>query len=287
MTLRVVHDAARGWAGVQRSVACRADRWAVGRVRDLATKESKPDEHTRSGIVDAFMALYQPYDHQTPPPHPEVRAAIIDQFNRLYYHSSQETWRGTHYRGVHVQMCPADLWAYQELLFEVRPELVIETGTAFGGSAYFLGDLCDTLGQGQVLSIDIAGRDDRPHHDRVTYLTGSSVAPDIVKRVTDLVPDHGAVMVILDSDHTAPHVLRELDAYAPLVTENSYAIVEDTNISGHPSLPSFPPGPMEAVEQFIPLHPEFVVDRRPERFMMTFNPCGYLRRVPIGHGGEH
>ena len=86
-------------------------------------------------------------------------------------------------------------------------------------------------------------------------------------------------MVILDSDHSEAHVTRELEILSPYVTAGSYLIVEDTNINGHPTYPSFGPGPFEALERFLPAHPEFVVDSSREKFLMTFNPGGFLRRL--------
>jgi cephalosporin hydroxylase len=89
----------------------------------------------------------------------------------------------------------------------------------------------------------------------------------------------GTVMVVLDSDHSAAHVLDELRAYAPLVTPGSYLVVEDTNINGHPVFDSFGPGPTEAVTKFLDESSAFVVDRSREKFLLTFNPSGWLRRV--------
>jgi cephalosporin hydroxylase len=86
-------------------------------------------------------------------------------------------------------------------------------------------------------------------------------------------------MVILDSDHSQSHVEKELKLFAPLVTLNSYLIVEDTNINGHPAYPSFGPGPYEAVETFLRTNDNFEVDSSREKFLMTFNPKGYLKRV--------
>ena len=236
------------------------------------------DPRLEVAVVRAFEGLYQPSEEQDLPS-PEVRTAIVDQFSRLYYHDSQRTWRETWYRGVAIRKCPLDLWIYQELIHEVQPDLIIEAGTAFGGSAYFLGDLCDTLGSGQVVSIDIHLEPDLPQHPRVTYLEGSSVDPQIVSQVAGRVPPGGTVLVILDSDHAQAHVVAEMQAYSPLVTAGSYVVVEDTNVHGHPALPSFPAGPMEAVQQFLAGTDEFVVDRSREKFLTTFNPSGYLRRV--------
>jgi cephalosporin hydroxylase len=99
-----------------------------------------------------------------------------------------------------------------------------------------------------------------------------------VARVRDFVEDREPVVVILDSDHGKDHVLEELRRYAPLVTSGSYLIVEDTNINGHPVLPDFGPGPMEAVETFLSESDDFSVDTTREKLMLTFNPRGYLRR---------
>jgi len=110
------------------------------------------------------------------------------------------------------------------------------------------------------------------------YLTGSSTDPQIVSTIRAQLSATDRVMVILDSDHAQAHVRAELDVYAPLVTSGCYLIVEDTNVNGHPVYPLHGPGPMEAVNDFLPAHPEFEVDRNCERFMLTFNPNGYLRR---------
>ncbi|MDP8932026.1 MAG: cephalosporin hydroxylase family protein [Actinomycetota bacterium] len=228
----------------------------------------------------SFRALYDG-DLDTPP-RAAVRKTIIEQFQRLYYHSADTTWRDTWYRGVRVWKCPLDLWLYQEILHDVRPALIVETGTAFGGSAYFLGDVCELLGRGQVVSIDIRPQPDRPEHSRVTYLTGSSTAPEIVARVRALLPAERAdssVLVILDSDHARDHVLAELRAYGPMVTVGSYAIVEDTIVNGNPLYPSFGPGPMEAVDAYLAETEVFVVDESKHKFLQTFNPRGYLRKV--------
>jgi cephalosporin hydroxylase len=86
-------------------------------------------------------------------------------------------------------------------------------------------------------------------------------------------------LVVLDSDHSEAHVSRELELLSPWVTVGSYLIVEDTNINGHPTFHTFGPGPFEAVATFLDKHPEFVVDPSREKFLMTFNPCGFLKRV--------
>ena len=263
---------------IHRWLEASIDRLAVARARETPGERPDSEDERTASVCRAFVALFQPQREGDLPP-AAVRSAIVEQFHRLYYHDSASTWRNTTYRGVGTQKCPLDLWIYQELLSRIRPELIIETGTNLGGSAYFLADLCETLGVGEVLTIDIEDRPGRPVHDRITYLQGSSVDPAIVERVAARRPPRNPVLVILDSDHTCSHVLAELETYAPMVTEQSYLIVEDTNVSGHPALPIYPAGPMEAVDLFLADHPEFVVDRDQEKFLMTFSPSGYLRRL--------
>jgi cephalosporin hydroxylase len=139
--------------------------------------------------------------------------------------------------------------------------------------------MCDLLGRGTVITIDIAESSDRPEHGRVNYLLGSSTDTRLVERVQGLIPPEAAVMVILDSDHAKEHVLRELQLYGELVTPGNYLVVEDTNVNGHPVRPDFGPGPMEAIEDFLAATDRFDVDSDREKFFMTFNPAGYLRCV--------
>jgi cephalosporin hydroxylase len=200
---------------------------------------------------------------------------VINGFHRAYYDS--RVWTTTAWLSVPTQKCPLDLWIYQELLTEFAPDLIVETGTADGGSALFLANVCDLLSNGRIVTIDVLHAK-RPAHPRVRYLTGSSIEPGIVAAIRHEAQDAASVLVVLDSDHSASHVLAELDAYAPLVTPGSYLIVEDTNVNGHPVLPEHGPGPAEALQNWLPDHPDFEVDRGREKFGMTFNPGGYLRR---------
>jgi cephalosporin hydroxylase len=204
--------------------------------------------------------------------------ATVARFHRLYYDENDRTWSNTTWLGVRVFKCPLDLWIYQELIGRIRPDLVVETGTAAGGSALFFASCLDLVGNGRVLTVDVADRSDRPEHDRITYLTGSSVSAEVLDAVSAAAATAESVMVILDSDHSAAHVLQELRLYAPLVTSGSYLIVEDTNVNGHPILPSFGAGPHEAVETFLAEESTFIRDLECEKFFMTFNPGGYLRR---------
>jgi cephalosporin hydroxylase len=209
---------------------------------------------------------------------------VIDQFHTLYYDRNEQTWGNTFWLGHRVLKCPLDLWSYQEIVYEVQPELIIETGTYQGGSALFLASICDFLGRGQVLTIDVDRRDDRPRHARITYLTGSSTSNAILRRVRQRAKGASRVLVILDSGHAKKHVLAELHAYAPLVTPGSYVIVEDTNLNGRPVEIDHGPGPAEAVAEFLEGNDAFVRDESREKFMLTFNPGGYLKKRETAPG---
>lgn len=203
--------------------------------------------------------------------------SIADRFHELYYDSW--VWRHTYWMGVQTLKCPLDLWIYQEILFELRPQFIIECGTAAGGSALFLASMCDLLDEGRIVTVDIEADPNRPAHSRITYLQGSSTAESIVGEIKKIVGDDSPVMVILDSDHSREHVLQELRLYSGIVTEGSYLIVEDTNINGHPVLELHGAGPMEAVETFLNETDDFAFDREREKFFLTFNPKGYLKKL--------
>ena len=202
------------------------------------------------------------------------------RFHRLYYEVGKRggTWKDTRWLGVVAYKSPLDLWVYQEILHEVRPQLIVETGTAHGGSALYLASICDLLGDGEVVTIDVA-EGERPAHPRISYLRGSSVSGDVVAAVRARAEGRSPVMVVLDSDHREDHVLGELRAYADLVTPGSYLIVEDTSVNGNPVEPAFGPGPMEAVRTFLREDRRFEVDRTREKLLMTFNPGGFLKRI--------
>jgi cephalosporin hydroxylase len=200
-------------------------------------------------------------------------------FSRYFYTRADLTWNNTAWLGVPLWKNPLDLWVYQEIIWEVKPALIIETGTWRGGSAFYFASLLDLIGDGKVITIDHSPGKGRPEHPRVEYITGSSIAPEIFELVASRVAAaDGPVLVILDSNHRQEHVAAELEKYPSWVTPGSYLIVEDTNINGHPVNPFFGPGPMEAVNDFLPRHPEFEVDSTREKYMVTHNPRGYLRR---------
>jgi cephalosporin hydroxylase len=204
--------------------------------------------------------------------------AVTKAFALNYHAAEKTTWNNTFWQGHAVQKNPMDLWVYQEIVHEVKPDVIVETGTYKGGSALYFAHLLDALGKGRVVTIDIEAFPGRPSHTRIDYLIGSSVDQKTVADVARRIPPGGTVMVSLDALHTRDHVLQELKLYAPLVTRGSYLVVDDTDFNGHPILPKFGPGPWEAVEEFLRSHAEFQPDRAREKFKLTWNPRGYLRR---------
>ena len=204
---------------------------------------------------------------------------VLDAYHIWYNKNDHSTYNNTHWLGFETQQCPLDMWVYQEMLAEVKPDVMIEAGTYMGGSAYFFASIFDLLKHGRVITVDIEDLPGKPQHDRITYLLGSSTSDEIVGKIKGLIRPGERVMVILDSDHHKAHVLEEMKRYSPLVSPGSYLIVQDTHFNGHPILPKFGPGPMEAIEEFLQTNSEFRPDRSREKFGMTFNPGGFLKRV--------
>lgn len=186
----------------------------------------------------------------------------------------QTTWLG-----VPIWQSTLDLWTIQETIVEVRPALLIETGTNRGGSALFYGGVMDLLGVGRVITIDV----ERLHeidHPRIEFVLGSSTASEVVEHVRHAAAQaDGPVMVILDADHSRQHVAAELELYGPLVTPGSYLLSQDGVIDQLMMFRGSRPGPLSANESFLAAHPEFEHDRaRNERFLVTQHPAGWLRR---------
>jgi cephalosporin hydroxylase len=228
-------------------------------------------------VANAFRAIADA-DLDGRRPAPAVRRAVVDQFHRLYYHSAKQTWKNTRFLGVPVWKSPLDLWLYQELIHELRPDVVIEAGTKFGGSAYYFARLFDLIGHGQVITVDVEEQPGRPEHPRITYLNGSSTDPALAEHITGLVGD-GKPLVVLDSAHRRDHVLAELRLWSPHVPVGSYIVVEDGHADGHPVTTRIGRGPWDAVERFLAENDAFEIDESKHKFFMTFNPRGYLRRV--------
>ena len=184
--------------------------------------------------------------------------------------------------GLTTGKCPLDMWVVQEILFETRPDLIIEFGTAAGGSALFMAQMCEVMGTGNVVTVDTKQALHLRKHERLTYVHGNVLDPEIRKLLEGMMkssPVTPRVMLILDDDHHEDHVTKELEMYCDLVSPGCYLIVEDTNINGHPVFPEFGPGPAEALVPFLEKHKEFAPDYSRQKFLMSCHPGGYLRRL--------
>jgi cephalosporin hydroxylase len=203
---------------------------------------------------------------------------------------------------------PQDIVAMQELIWQVRPDLIIETGIAHGGSLIFsasmlaLLDMCDAIETGEwicpkqsrrkVLGIDIdirshnrAAIEAHPMASRIKMIQGSSIAPEVIDQVQQVAKGFGRILVCLDSNHTHDHVFAELEAYAALTSEGSYCVVFDTVVEDMPAEMfhdrPWGPGnsPKTAVRAYLKDHPEFEIDKSIQhKLQITVAPDGYLRR---------
>ena len=194
---------------------------------------------------------------------------------------------------------PQDVVAMQELVWAVKPDLIVETGIAHGGSLILWASLlelnaaCGGPQDARVVGVDIeirahnrAAIEAHPMYRRITMFEGSSVDPAVIADVRDAAAGCERVLVCLDSNHTHTHVLAELDAYAPLTTVGSYCVVFDTVIEDLPAgmYPDRPWGPGDnpktAVRDYLRSHPEFEVDQRfDDKLLISVAPGGYLRRL--------
>lgn len=186
---------------------------------------------------------------------------------------------------------PTDIVAMQELLWDLQPDVVIETGIAHGGSLVLSASILELIGKGRVIGVDIeirphnrAAIEAHPLKKRIELIQGSSIAPETVQAVRQSVGDAKTVMVVFDSNHTHAHVLQELDLYGPLVTPGSYMVVHDGAQEWVWDIPRAKPdwkgnGPLDAIADFIAVNKQFRSDMRYTRFKITSSPNGYLRRL--------
>lgn len=210
---------------------------------------------------------------------PAELAAVDDAITKFHLVSYEHgALYDTFWLGRPIQKLPADCWVYQELIHELRPDVIVECGTYLGGSTLFFAHLCDLLGHGRVVTIDLEDRA-ALRHPRVTAVVGDSTSAEVLARVRTEVRGAVRVVVVLDSDHSADHVARELRAYREFVTVGSYLVVEDSNVNGHPVMPDHGPGPMEALREFLAEDRSFVSDRTREKFLLTYFPEGWLRKI--------
>jgi len=190
--------------------------------------------------------------------------------------------KDTTWMGVPMLKSPLDSWIYQELLYRLRPEVVVEIGSWAGGSTLYFAHLLDLLGQGQIVSVDSSRAEYRVEHDRIVEVTGDSADPVVVDEVARRSRGR-RTLVVHDGDHSRAAVLRDLRAYADIVSVGSYFVVEDGIVDHFPVGSALHPaklgdGPLRAIEDFLRDDDRFEVDAACERYGITWNPNGYLRR---------
>ena len=204
----------------------------------------------------------------------------VDEFHKMY--ENNRIWERNYWLGSGCWKLPFDAFIIQEILYQTRPEYIIETGTGRGGSALFYAGICELLGEGKVITIDIKNDLDNNNQfhweDRITYLHGSSTNKIVYDKVFDICKGKRN-LVILDSWHSYEHVCKELEIYEQLVPIDSYLIVEDTHVSDHPVSWLHGKGPYEAVDWFLTIGDDFERSYWAEKHLMTFNPGGFLRRT--------
>lgn len=198
---------------------------------------------------------------------------------KWYYETN--VWKNLQYRGVRISKLPLDLWNYQEIIFENDIHWVLETGTCHGGSALFFADLLSAGGrEGCVITMDITHEVLHPAaaaHPRIRLLLGDSARDSTRQQVLTQLPEErsGGLLLVLDSDHAAAHVSRELELWVPILRPGDYLVVEDTIVNGHPVRPEFGPGPLEALESFVARNPGLL---RPDALRESKFGCSFAAR---------
>lgn len=213
---------------------------------------------------------------------PEYRAAWGQSLADWDIYLRSQMFDKTHYRGIPIWKNPLDLWIFQEIVHETQPRIIVEIGSRFGGTTLFLADLLELRGgDGVVISVDIDRDGYRAEHNRIRTITGSSMDSSVVAQVKSMC-DRKEVMFVHDGDHRRQSVLADLNSYSPLVGVGQYFIVEDGSMDlfwpgRGPG--SYSDGPLLAIDDFLQTNQDFVVDDSKERYIVTENPKGYLRRI--------
>jgi cephalosporin hydroxylase len=210
------------------------------------------------------------------PPTPLGRSLDMSLREWIEYYQGDLVTKQVHYRGVPTWKNVFDLWVIQEIIHDTQPEIVVEIGCKFGGTTLWLSDMMKTVASGSVISVDL----NRPRialPENVQFLEGDSIAPGTVAHVASLRGDQ-RTMLLADGNHAADHVFQELLRYGPMVALGCYFVVED-GIVDVMDWPQYQPGPLVAVQRFLSENSSFVKDERREKFILTYAPGGFLKRV--------
>ena len=208
---------------------------------------------------------------------------IFNGYHEWYYNSN--VWQTTTFMGIKCQKSVSDLWNYQEIIYNLKPSLIVEGGTANGGSALYFSLILKTLTpMSKVLSVDIDHSivaESVKTNGHIEFLTGKVTDEYTLSRIKELRTIlNGPLFIILDDDHSKSNVLAEMKALRNILTSGDYLVVEDSNINGHPVLPTWGEGPMEAIDEYFQIYPnDYTRDIiREEKFGFTFAPKGFLIR---------
>jgi len=218
---------------------------------------------------------------------------IIKRFNDIY--AKSEVWHHTTWLGVLSVQTPCDNWIMQEIIYEIKPDFIIETGTFLGGSSLYYASVLEHVNKnGKVLTVDIKDSRDKKVleselcKERVEFIKGDSVSKEVIDIISERVKNH-RVLVTLDSLHTKDHVLKELKVYSQFVSPGSYIVVQDTYWDLMPRSMKkeliargwsvSTQGPLEAIKEFLRTNNKFEIDKSREKFLLTWYPSGYLKRM--------
>lgn len=208
---------------------------------------------------------------------------FFTEYHKWYYNT--EVWKRQYWRGVEVQKFIFDVWNYQEIIFDLKPDLILEIGTYKGGSALMFHDLLRNVNKkGIVVTVDISHELSKPNIDGIKglkLLEGDSISLEMAKAMELYIKDSGRVFAILDGNHQKEQVFKEMVIMNELLKEGDYLVVEDGNINGNPVLPGWGAGPKEAIDDFFRIYPDsFKHDYDRERkFRITCAPEGYLIKL--------
>ena len=181
--------------------------------------------------------------------------------------------------GRQAQKTPFDTWVYQEIICETKPTVIIEIGNYAGGSTLYLATIFDALGYGRIFGIDVDhSRVQDLSHKRIKWITGDAASKDVFQKVKGEISENDRVMIIEDSSHTYNNTLAVLELYSSLVSPGCYFIIED-GICKEDYIDGPKPGPFEAIHEFISKNSEFQIDKKMEKFLLTYNPDGFLKRI--------
>jgi cephalosporin hydroxylase/glycosyltransferase involved in cell wall biosynthesis len=237
-----------------------------------------------SSVARTISAIRQAY-------HERYESSLRDW---LFYHQQHIVFSQSRWQGIPTWKNPLDLWVYQQLLYDLKPDILIEIGSQYGGSTLYFAHVFDAIGKGQVISIDIDRTRYQSQHARIVAITGDSGSPEVVDQVRTLCREK-QVVLIHDGSHRYANVLRDLHLYAEFIPVGSYMIVEDGIVDIYPTEPDRPTtnpvfeprfqeqGPLWAITDFLKKNADFEVDSSQERYWLTYSPQGFLKRVRRTH----